>query len=51
MNRYWKLGLDEYMYKKAYSGSVWVYMSRISPEIGQGMLDFVEDCSLGVKSH
>ena len=28
-----------------------LYMSRKGPYVGQGMLDFVEDCCLGVKSH
>ena len=26
-----------------------LYMSRKGPEVGQGILDFVEDCHLGVK--
>ena len=31
--------------------SLSTYMSRKGPEVGLGMLDFVEDCCLGVKSH
>ena len=27
------------------------YMSRKGPKVGQGMLDFIEDCRVGVKSH
>ena len=26
-------------------------MSRKGPEVGQGILDFEEDCHVGVKSH
>ena len=28
-----------------------IYMSQKGPEVGQGILDFVEDCRIGVKSH
>ena len=27
------------------------FMSRKGPKVGQGMLDFIEDCCIGVKLH
>ena len=29
----------------------YLWMSPKGPRVGQGMLDFVEDCCIGVKSH